>query len=68
MNRDTIVDYRITFFVKEQRISPRVSNQLTRLAKQFMCLVYLDNITQKRSADLSHSLGLLQVGLTKGDC
>ena len=62
-----IIDYRITFFVKEQGLPPPVASQLTRLAKKFKCLVHIDNITQNLTADAASSLGLLKAGLRKGD-
>ncbi|MCE7535678.1 PTS sugar transporter subunit IIA [Aliivibrio fischeri] len=61
------IDYRITFFVKDQGLPPQVASQLTRLAKKFKSLVYIDNITQNRSTNAESSLGLLQVGLCPGD-
>ncbi|MGF1905068.1 PTS sugar transporter subunit IIA [Aliivibrio salmonicida] len=61
------IDHRITFFVKESMLGPQISAQLTQLAKKFKCIVYIDNITRARCADISYSLGLLKVGLQKGD-
>jgi PTS system nitrogen regulatory IIA component len=60
-------DYRITFFVKQTGLPPQLASQLTRLAKKFKCLVYIDNITRDRSSDVSSSLGLLKLALTEGD-
>lgn len=65
--KSAIIDYRITFFVKEQGLPPQMVSQLTRLAKKFQSLVYIDNITQNLSTDAASSLGLLKVGLRHGD-
>jgi len=63
----TVIDYRITFFVKEQGLPPPMASQLARLAKTFHSSVYVDNITQGLTTDAASSLGLLKVGLREGD-
>ncbi|MDB1124434.1 PTS sugar transporter subunit IIA [Vibrio algarum] len=60
-------EYQITFFVNDTTGNAHVVLPLSRLAKTFKSTVRIVNITQNRSADLSMSVAVLQVGLLKGD-
>lgn len=60
-------EYQITFFVNDPAANSHVAQPLTRLAKKFKSTIRIINITQNRTADLSKSVAMLQVGLLRGD-
>ncbi|PSW22008.1 PTS fructose transporter subunit IIA [Photobacterium sanctipauli] len=60
-------EYQITFFVDDSNASARVGQPLHRVAKKFKSTLNIINITQNRSAELTKSVAMLQVGLQQGD-
>lgn len=62
-----IPEYQLTFFVDNVSASAHAAQPLCRLARKFKSAIRIINITQGRTADLSKSVALLQVGLLKGD-
>ena len=60
-------EYQITFFVDDPTANSHVAQPLARLAKKFKSTIRIVNITQNRTADLSKSVAMLQVGLLRGD-
>ncbi|MCG9684752.1 PTS sugar transporter subunit IIA [Vibrio sp. Isolate23] len=60
-------EYQITFFVDNSNASAYVSLPLNRVAKKFKSTLRIINITQNRSANLTKSVAMLQVGLQHGD-
>ncbi|CAE6918527.1 PTS system nitrogen regulatory IIA component [Vibrio sp. B1REV9] len=60
-------EYQITFFVDDTNASAHVAQPLYRVAKKFKSTLRIINITQNRTAELTRSLAVLQVGLQQGD-
>ncbi|HHY0495247.1 PTS sugar transporter subunit IIA [Vibrio parahaemolyticus] len=60
-------EYQITFFVNNTNASAYVAQPLSRVAKKFKSALHIINITQNRSANLTKSLAVFQVGLQQGD-
>ncbi|MEL6091039.1 PTS sugar transporter subunit IIA [Plesiomonas shigelloides] len=60
-------EYQVTFLIGDMNASAHIARPLSRIARKFKSTLRIWNITRNRSADLSHSLAVLQVGLQIGD-
>ncbi|EGA70238.1 PTS system nitrogen regulatory IIA component [Vibrio sinaloensis DSM 21326] len=60
-------EYQITFLVEDSDASAHIAQPLRKLAKKFKSSIQIINITRNRSAELTKSVALMQVGLVQGD-
>ncbi len=60
-------EFQVTFLVNDVNASVHVAQPLSRVARKFKSTLHIINITRNRSAELTKSLAVLQVGLQEGD-
>ncbi|ENM3833994.1 PTS sugar transporter subunit IIA [Vibrio cholerae] len=60
-------EFQVTFLVNDVNASAHVAQPLSRVARKFKSTLHIINITRNRSAELTKSLAVLQVGLQEGD-
>lgn len=56
-------EFQVTFLVNDVNASVHVAQPLSRVARKFKSTLHIINITRNRSAELTKSLAVLQVGL-----
>ncbi|EOW2078407.1 PTS sugar transporter subunit IIA [Vibrio mimicus] len=60
-------EFQVTFLVNDINASAHVAQPLSRVARKFKSKLHIINITRNRSAELTKSLAVLQVGLQVSD-